>query len=143
MASLTRLRRRVQRWNRYAEKINRQYGYRIWNGTFRDGHMRASRAHAAERNRRLRLAEARYTPTCFDCGLPDYHRGRGDGIGSCDCPRCQGCGAGPEQCDCWAKLAGCEAAFCGDPDCTCDDDGEWPEDVFRPVETIQPAGGVL
>jgi len=28
-------------------------------------------------------------PTCVECGLPDD--GYGDGIGSCDCPRCD-CG---------------------------------------------------
>jgi len=28
-------------------------------------------------------------PTCVECGLPDD--GWGDGIGSCDCPRCD-CG---------------------------------------------------
>lgn len=25
---------------------------------------------------------------CDVCGLPDMHDGQGDGIGSCDCPRC-------------------------------------------------------
>lgn len=30
--------------------------------------------------------------TCDVCGLPDPYRGRGDGVGSCDCPRCD-CGA--------------------------------------------------
>jgi hypothetical protein len=28
---------------------------------------------------------------CDVCGLPDPYRGTGDGIGSCDCPRCE-CG---------------------------------------------------
>jgi hypothetical protein len=27
---------------------------------------------------------------CDVCGLPDIHNGAGDGIGSCDCPRCDG-----------------------------------------------------
>jgi len=27
---------------------------------------------------------------CDVCGLPDLHDGAGDGIGSCDCPRCDG-----------------------------------------------------
>ena len=27
---------------------------------------------------------------CDVCGLPDIHQGAGDGIGSCDCPRCDG-----------------------------------------------------
>ena len=29
--------------------------------------------------------------TCDVCGLPDNYRGQGDGLGSCDCPRCD-CG---------------------------------------------------
>ncbi len=35
---------------------------------------------------------------CGDCGLPDLHRGQGDGIGSCDCPRCE-CGDPGWACD--------------------------------------------
>lgn len=39
--------------------------------------------------------------TCPSCGLHDSYRGQGDGIGSCDCPRCQCCGRGPsDDCDC-------------------------------------------
>ena len=30
--------------------------------------------------------------TCDVCNLPDPYHGQGDGIGSCDCPRCE-CGA--------------------------------------------------
>jgi hypothetical protein len=30
--------------------------------------------------------------TCDVCGLPDPYNGTGDGIGSCDCSRCD-CGA--------------------------------------------------
>lgn len=38
---------------------------------------------------------------CPNCGLYDGYRGQGDGIGSCDCPRCQCCGRGPsDDCDC-------------------------------------------
>lgn len=40
---------------------------------------------------------------CDVCGLPDIHNGQGDGIGSCDCPRCEGgCGvaAGSDLCTC-------------------------------------------
>lgn len=37
---------------------------------------------------------------CLVCGLPDSYRGQGDGIGSCDCPRCDCCNAGPDECDC-------------------------------------------
>lgn len=38
--------------------------------------------------------------TCPRCGLPDQYNGQGDGIGSCDCSRCDCCGAGPDECDC-------------------------------------------
>lgn len=37
---------------------------------------------------------------CDDCGLPDPYNGAGDGIGSCECPRCDCCGAGPRECEC-------------------------------------------
>jgi hypothetical protein len=48
---------------------------------------------------------------CDVCSLPDLHNGYGDGIGSCDCPRCE-CGVAE-----WSDL------------CTCppDDDNPWPE----------------
>lgn len=32
------------------------------------------------------------TWTCVGCSLPDLHDGQGDGIGSCQCPRCEDCG---------------------------------------------------
>ena len=50
---------------------------------------------------------------CDVCGLPDPYRGDGDGIGSCDCPRCEGCGAAH-----------------GSYLCTCPpgDDPPWPDD---------------
>jgi len=40
--------------------------------------------------------------TCDVCGLPDLHGGQGDGIGSCDCPRCDcgGAARGSMFCDC-------------------------------------------
>jgi hypothetical protein len=37
---------------------------------------------------------------CQRCGLPDAYRGEGDGIGSCDCSRCDCCGAAPYDCEC-------------------------------------------
>lgn len=37
---------------------------------------------------------------CPRCGLPDWYRGNGDGIGSCECSRCDCCGAGPDDCEC-------------------------------------------
>lgn len=39
--------------------------------------------------------------TCRECGLPDLHCGQGDGIGSCECRRCDCCGGGPnDDCNC-------------------------------------------
>lgn len=52
---------------------------------------------------------------CPVCGLPDSYRGQGDGIGSCDCPRCDCCGAGPDECHCgqdWDEIV----TFYDDPD---------------------------
>lgn len=40
------------------------------------------------------------TARCWDCRLPDPYNGAGDGIGSCECPRCEDCGARPLRCDC-------------------------------------------
>jgi hypothetical protein len=38
---------------------------------------------------------------CDVCGLVDPYRGQGDGIGSCDCPRCDcGCVSGSSLCIC-------------------------------------------
>ena len=38
---------------------------------------------------------------CDVCGLPDPHNGEGDGIGSCDCPRCDcGTAAQSQFCQC-------------------------------------------
>jgi hypothetical protein len=39
---------------------------------------------------------------CIDCGLPDGGDGRGDGLGSCDCPpACRRCRVRPgEDCVC-------------------------------------------
>ncbi|EEP73524.1 hypothetical protein MCAG_03851 [Micromonospora sp. ATCC 39149] len=66
--------------------------------------------------------------TCDICGLPDPYQGQGDGIGSCDCPRCE-CGTprGSYLCTCDPD----------DPDAGWDDDGQpWPDDVTRPVDTV-------
>jgi hypothetical protein len=51
------------------------------------------------------------SPRCDVCNLPDLHHGYGDGIGSCDCPRCE-CGVAE-----WSDL------------CTCPPDGGefWPD----------------
>lgn len=37
---------------------------------------------------------------CFECGLPDRYNGHGDGIGSCQCMRCEHCGGPPGVCNC-------------------------------------------
>jgi hypothetical protein len=37
---------------------------------------------------------------CSSCGLPDPYCGAGDGIGSCECSRCDCCGAPPDGCEC-------------------------------------------
>ena len=37
---------------------------------------------------------------CQRCDLPDSYRGQGDGIGSCECSRCDCCGAAPLECEC-------------------------------------------
>jgi len=39
--------------------------------------------------------------TCDICGLPDTYYGQGDGIGSCDCARCD-CGVAV-----WSALCTC------------------------------------
>lgn len=55
--------------------------------------------------------------SCFNCGLPDPYRGQGDGIGSCDCPRCAyGCGAGPQECDCYRDSGDYDETVWGDDD---------------------------
>ena len=79
---------------------------------------------------------------CDVCGLPDPYNGDGDGIGSCDCPRCDhGCGvargsylcSGPADDDPYDDDQGWP-----------EDDGEpWPDDVIQPVDTIQPSEAYL
>ncbi|SCL16415.1 hypothetical protein GA0074692_0024 [Micromonospora pallida] len=90
---------------------------------------------------------------CDVCGLPDPYAGQGDGIGSCDCPRCDhGCGVARGSylcsgddgiCDC--EEYDCAGECCGIGNCTCtpDDDQPWPDDVIQPVVTIQPSGAHL
>jgi hypothetical protein len=80
---------------------------------------------------------------CDVCNLPDLHNGQGDGVGSCDCPRCD-CGAAS-----WSSLCTCPSdddyPWGEDPDAGYgDDDVEWPDDVWaRPIVSIEPVGGVL
>lgn len=54
-------------------------------------------------------------PRCFDCNLPDPYNGAGDGIGSCECARCEYCGGPPGVCN------------CDEWDCDCDDYEDRPE----------------
>lgn len=65
---------------------------------------------------------------CDVCGLPDPYQGAGDGIGSCDCPRCQ-CGAAACSwlCTCppddvadplW-EISYPEEPYCVTPGCNC------------------------
>jgi hypothetical protein len=49
------------------------------------------------------------TWTCVECGLPDPYHGDGDGIGSCDCPRCD-CG----ECRYCADAFCCHGEACAD-----------------------------
>ena len=65
------------------------------------------------------------TTVCLVCGLYDPYDGQGDGIGSCDCPRCPWCGAGPESCDCRQ-----------DGPCACGGDCWDDDEALRPVETV-------
>lgn len=56
---------------------------------------------------------------CDVCGLVDPFNGDGDGIGSCDCPRCEGpCGVAADS------------VLCGCPD----DSDEWPPGVCPPLD---------
>lgn len=53
---------------------------------------------------------------CDVCHLPDPYNGRGDGIGSCGCPRCDGnCGVADGS------------ALCG---CPSEDDGYYMQDDY-------------
>jgi hypothetical protein len=64
---------------------------------------------------------------CFDCDLPDPYNGAGDGIGSCECPRCEDCGLPPRLCHCdeWDDDWGdsyddpYDWTPCDKPGCTC------------------------
>lgn len=56
---------------------------------------------------------------CPRCQLPDLYHGQGDGIGTCDCPRCSCCHAGPDGCSCRQ-------------DWDCDED--WDGDEAEPID---------
>jgi hypothetical protein len=140
MASMRRLNRQLHRWTRYARRAywNPRVTRPAWMGrtpAIAFGHQRVWDRREAERERRrcFLLEELSVAPRCLDCGLTDPYRGQGDGIGSCECPRCEQCGAPPEGCDCaWHS-------DCPDPDCDCCVDDDWDESLLyadRPVETV-------
>lgn len=61
--------------------------------------------------------------TCDVCGLPDLHDGAGDGIGSCDCARCD-CGEAQSS-----NL------------CSCPDDSDpWPDGTV--LQETYPGSGI-
>lgn len=63
---------------------------------------------------------------CMDCGLPDPYHGAGDGIGSCDCCRCEYCAGPPGLCSCEE-----------------DDLPPWPDDVIVSTTEVTPDGRCL
>jgi hypothetical protein len=143
VGSMRRLDRRLARWHRYAKRTywGRRYTRPRWTltATLPPGHTRAWNAREKERERRQCLVF--HIATCLNCGLPDLHGGQGDGIGSCECPRCYSCGAPPEVCGC----AWTEDDWGDDPDdgCPCGADcGCWDEPLERPMETVD-TGGLL
>lgn len=76
---------------------------------------------------------------CVECCLPDPYNGHGDGIGSCDCPRCD-CG---ECKPCAVALSLCR---CYDDDDWIweDDGGGWDSYDYGPaIVSIEPKGDVL
>lgn len=135
MASMRKLRHQLLRWRRYGVKTTgdvRAYG---WSHRYPSGYVRAMIAVNTKKERRF-WAEApevfRDTwSDCDVCGLPDLHRGQGDGIGSCDCPRCD-CGAARSStfCSCDPACSYCLSAACeGD----CDEAYEDDEPAMRVV----------
>lgn len=56
------------------------------------------------------------TYECAQCSLPDAYDGQGDGIGSCECERCEYCGGPPLMCSCESDA---EYYGCSDAQCVC------------------------
>jgi hypothetical protein len=83
-------------------------------GSLRWGYGDAAAAADAGRRHLLVRHPGGDPMTCLECDLPDPYNGEGDGIGSCECPRCEWCHGPPLECECES-----EDAF---PD--------WPDDVF-------------
>ncbi|MEU7904139.1 hypothetical protein [Actinoplanes sp. NPDC049118] len=148
MTSMRKLNRRLLRWDRYAHRTywNPRVTRPRWMGraSIAFGHRRAWDAREKEQERRFwdetpevwlggpageAALIAGVCAPCFDCGLPDTYDGQGDGIGSCECPRCERCGSGP-GCDCrWDDDN--FACPCGGG---CWDDR--PDDDGPPMETV-------
>ena len=72
---------------------------------------------------------------CQNCGLPDLYHGDGDGIGSCECARCETCGAPPLGCSCDA-----DADYYGADDPY--DDGDW-RDEYEAYLAANPPRAVV
>lgn len=51
---------------------------------------------------------------CDVCGLPDIYDGQGDGIGSCECPRCDGGEAAADSVLCICPPGDADDYFDGD-----------------------------
>lgn len=154
MSSMRKLRRRLRCWDRYAAR------YGLPSSVLADavhirlsftGHRRAYLAVKAEDERRF-WAEtpevwlggpageaaliADVLGTCDVCGLPDLHHGHGDGIGSCDCPRCdcgtarssQFCSCDPACSYCLSKACegDCDEAYADEPDDDAGHGDDWP-----------------
>jgi hypothetical protein len=79
--------------------------------------------------------------TCVECGLVDDHHGNGDGVGSCDCPRCD-CGECRYCADAFSSHGeACRDAWYDDED---DDHGSWLDaNPGRPTVTATVQGGLL
>jgi len=137
---MRKLNARLATWQRYARKsywnprVTGPRWMRPGSATAcSPGHTRAWNAREHERERRQ--CHQFYTGPCFECGLPDLHNGDGDGIGSCDCTRCEDCGSGP----------GCECDWAREDDWPDDDAGhgdDWPADVIviPAIETVDTGG---
>lgn len=152
MASMRRLNRRLLRWRRYAFRTywNPRHNRPRWvlhPGSAvlcSPGHTRAWGAVQREEERRFwdetpEIHLVGLPELCFDCNLPDPYNGQGDGIGSCECPRCERCGSGP-GCDCRD-----DDFFCGEAECSCgdepDDDaghGDYAWDSARNARPVVP-----
>ena len=163
MTSMRKLNRRLRVWQRYTRRYPEQVPAK--------GHQRAALAVATEQDRRFwdetpeiwlggpageAALVADVLGCCDVCGLPDSYRGQGDGIGSCDCPRCD-CGVARSSsfctCDpacsyCLSKTCegDCDEAFADELDddaLPADADYAWHDGRAVPVETVTVAEEVL